>query len=111
MWLTKFDNRNKSVPHIGWNSAKCVDQDQYKYKSLYGLRRESKYYYVHSYAVPYQEGVLERHGWRVATAKYGDEEFVGAIGRENLFATQFHPEKSGRWGLQVYRNFLQWSSI
>jgi glutamine amidotransferase/cyclase len=70
------------------------------------LRPDSKYYYVHSYAAPYEEGKLEKDGWAVATARYGDEEFVGAIAKDNVFATQFHPEKSGAAGLRVLKAFL-----
>ncbi|EDU41724.1 imidazole glycerol phosphate synthase hisHF [Pyrenophora tritici-repentis Pt-1C-BFP] len=75
-------------------------------QSLYGLRPTSKYYYVHSYAALYKEGELEKHGWAIATARYGDEEFVGAVAKNNIFATQFHPEKSGAAGLRVLKAFL-----
>lgn len=103
--LTRFDNGDKSVPHIGWNSAApAVSQDQ---GELYGLRSCSKYYYVHSYAMPYRPGFLEESGWSVAIAKYGGESFVGAIARGAIFATQFHPEKSGAAGLRVLQAFLQ----
>lgn len=93
--LVRFDDEEKSVPHIGWNSAATTKTGSPQAESFYGLRNSSKYYYVHSYAVPYYEGLFERHGWTVATAEYGGEKFVGAIGRENVFATQFHPEKVG----------------
>lgn len=106
MRMQRFKNSNKSVPHIGWNSAKVTDGDTQKSESFYGLRPDCKYYYVHSYAIPYEKGVLEGHGWTVATASYGDEQFVGAIGRGNVFATQFHPEKSGAAGLATIRAFL-----
>jgi imidazole glycerol-phosphate synthase len=62
---------------------------------------------VHSYAAPYVPGELESKGWTVATATYGDETYVGAIGKENVFATQFHPEKSGAAGLRVIKAFLE----
>ena len=105
--LSKFDSSSKSVPHIGWNSARCTQdtpgEDQ---ETFYGLRSQSKYYYVHSYAATYEKGVLESQGWKVATAKYGDEEFIGAICRDNIFATQFHPEKSGQAGLRTLEAFL-----
>ena len=104
--LTRFDDTVKSVPHIGWNSAATVRPQQQQNGSIYGLRDDSKYYYVHSFAVPYREGELERSGWTVATAKYGKETFVGAICRRNVFATQFHPEKSGPAGLRVLKAFL-----
>ncbi|KAL8710794.1 MAG: hypothetical protein Q9220_004597 [cf. Caloplaca sp. 1 TL-2023] len=112
--LSRFDDRNKSVPHIGWNSAMLTPISQAGQQSFYGLRNGSKYYYVHSYAVPYQNGHLESAGWTVATASYGEEEFVGAIGRNNVFATQFHPEKSGTPGLRLLKAFLQghrWTTL
>ncbi|KAH7410349.1 hypothetical protein DE146DRAFT_644635 [Phaeosphaeria sp. MPI-PUGE-AT-0046c] len=104
--LKKFDDTDKSVPHIGWNSANTSRTGAVTHESLYGLRPDSKYYYVHTYAVPYEEGKLEKEGWTVATARYGDEEFVGAVARDNVFATQFHPEKSGAAGLRVLKAFL-----
>ncbi|KAF2876639.1 hypothetical protein BDV95DRAFT_483682 [Massariosphaeria phaeospora] len=107
MRLRKFDDTDKSVPHIGWNSANTSQRGEVTAESLYGLRPDSKYYYVHSYAAPYVEGQLEKEGWTVATARYGDEEFVGAVARDNVFATQFHPEKSGVAGLRVLKAFLE----
>ena len=98
--LDRFDDSSKSVPHIGWNSANTSR------KEVYGLRPSSKYYYVHSFKVPYREGELEKQGWTVATARYGDEEFVGAVAKGNILATQFHPEKSGAAGLRVIKAFL-----
>jgi glutamine amidotransferase/cyclase len=69
---------------------------------------------VHSYAAPYAPGQLESQGWTVATATYGDETYVGAVGKGNVFATQFHPEKSGAAGLRVIKAFLEgrvWQSL
>ena len=112
--LTRFTDGDKSVPHIGWNSAATPGTVLGQEQSLYGLRCNSKYYYVHSYAVPFESGRLEKDGWSVAIAKYGEEEFVGAIGRRSVFATQFHPEKSGIAGLRVLQAFLkgqEWESI
>ena len=104
--LTRFDDTNKSVPQIGWNSAITPQTGQAPEVSLYGLRANSKYYYVHSYAMRYTKSLFEDAGWTVATATYGSETFVGAIGKDNVFATQFHPEKSGVAGLRVLRAFL-----
>ncbi|CAJ2503314.1 Uu.00g107080.m01.CDS01 [Anthostomella pinea] len=98
--LDRFNDAKKSVPHIGWNNANASS------KSLYDLRPESKYYYVHSYKYPYVEGELESQGWTVATGTYGDEVFVGAVAKDNILATQFHPEKSGVAGLRLLRSFL-----
>ncbi|KAI1467910.1 imidazole glycerol phosphate synthase HisHF [Daldinia caldariorum] len=98
--LDRFDDAQKSVPHIGWNSANAGG------KSLYDLRPDSKYYYVHSYKYPYAKGELESQGWTVATGEYGGEVFVGAVAKNNVLATQFHPEKSGVAGLRVLKSFL-----
>lgn len=105
MRIQQFDDKTKSVPHIGWNSAMNTELAS-KEQSFYGLMPTSKYYYVHSYAAPYTPGVLEKDGWSIATATYGDEEFIGAVSRGNIFGTQFHPEKSGVAGLRALRAFL-----
>jgi glutamine amidotransferase/cyclase len=99
--LKLFNSETKAVPHIGWNSAATRT---FTDSSLYGLRPHSKYYYVHSYALPVETETLE--GWDLAIAKYGHEDFVGAVSRGNVFATQFHPEKSGKAGLKVLKAFL-----
>ncbi|KAK7744539.1 Histidine biosynthesis bifunctional protein hisB [Cytospora paraplurivora] len=99
--LSRFDDADKAVPHIGWNDAHVADG-----RSLYDVRPGSKYYYVHSYRLPYEPGVLEAQGWTVATAGYGDETFVGALARGNVLGAQFHPEKSGVAGLRVLKSFL-----
>jgi len=103
--LKLFDSTEKSVPHIGWNSASTTQVPELTGKSLYGLKPTNKYYYVHSYAAPYESGQLD--GWQVATGKYGKETFIGAISKDNIFATQFHPEKSGQAGLDVLQAFLE----
>jgi len=91
--LKLFNSETKAVPHIGWNSAATRT---FTDSSLYGLRPRSKYYYVHSYALPVETETLE--GWDLAIAKYGDEDFVGAVSKGNVFATQFHPEKKWKGG-------------
>lgn len=98
--LGRFDDAAKSVPHIGWNSADTGGH------AMYDLRADAKYYYVHTYKFPYTAGELEAQGWTVATATYGSETFVGAVARGNVYATQFHPEKSGVAGLRTIRAFL-----
>ncbi|KAK3697709.1 Histidine biosynthesis bifunctional protein hisB [Vermiconidia calcicola] len=109
--LERFSDADKSVPHIGWNSANTSStEDSSATDSIYGLGPDSKYYYVHSYAVPYRKGELEKDGWSVATARYGEEEFIGAVAKNNVLATQFHPEKSGAAGLRVLKAFLEGKS-
>lgn len=98
--LTKFDDSDKSVPHIGWNNANTGG------KVVYDLSPDSKYYYVHTYKSPYDKADFEAQGWTVATGTYGNETFVGAIAKGNIYATQFHPEKSGVAGLRTIRAFL-----
>ncbi|KAI5959852.1 HIS7 [Candida pseudojiufengensis] len=106
----------KSVPHIGWNSIESIIVDGKKLsddKSLYGLNLNNKYYFVHSYgAIITKENEskikeLESKGWNFAFSRYGSERFIAAINKGNLFATQFHPEKSGIAGLKIIKSFLQ----
>ena len=101
--LERFEDNDKSVPHIGWNSADTQSGGDITY---YGLRPDSKYYYVHSYAVKISPQDLAEQGWTSARARYGDEEFAGAVMKDNVLATQFHPEKSGAAGLRVLKAFL-----
>lgn len=105
--LKIFSDEDKSVPQIGWNSAISTTVGAEGCQSLYGLKSDSKYYYVHSYAAPYREGVLENEGWSIAKAHYGSEVFVGVVAKDNILATQFHPEKSGAAGLRVIKAFLE----
>ena len=88
------------LPHMGW------DQLQAKAGSrlLEGIDSESYFYFAHSYAVPFggEEQGLETR----ATCSYGGE-FVAVAERENIFAVQFHPEKSGETGQCVLENFLR----
>ena len=84
------------IPHMGWNSIKFHDS-----KLFAGLSGEPYFYFVHSYhAAPDDKKII------AATTTYG-EEVTAAIEFENIFATQFHPEKSGDVGLQVLKNFVE----
>ncbi|ANZ78002.1 BA75_04613T0 [Komagataella pastoris] len=111
--LTEFDPNDlggKSVPHIGWNSVQIDKKLVEAGKTLYGINPHSKYYFVHSYAAILSEPEkrsLEADGWTLSISRYGTEEFVSAIAKDNLFATQFHPEKSGAAGLAVINCFLK----
>ncbi|QLG71137.1 hypothetical protein HG535_0B01750 [Zygotorulaspora mrakii] len=105
MKLSRFDESTKSVPEIGWNTC-TIDGEQ----SLFGIDPFKRFYFVHSYAAiltPETEKKLHEGGWKIAKARYGDEEFVAAVCRGNVFATQFHPEKSSKAGLDVLDNFLK----
>ncbi|MFO7750355.1 MAG: imidazole glycerol phosphate synthase subunit HisF [Desulfobacteraceae bacterium] len=85
-----------SVPHIGWNSI-----DIKKPSPLFsGLDPEEKFYFVHSYhVVPEDPSVI------LTTTHYGYS-FVSAVQKGNIIGTQFHPEKSGRAGLEILKNFV-----
>lgn len=86
------------VPHMGWNELHIKRSDC---PLLKGISEGDRVYFVHSfYAAPEDEAVV------AATTDYGIE-FPAVIWHENVFATQFHPEKSGRVGLTMLRNFLE----
>ncbi len=93
------DGSRFKVPQMGWNQVK-----QYNAHPLWqGIKDNSYFYFVHSfYAVPANDANV------VGTTDYGAP-FCSAVAYENIFATQFHPEKSADVGLQLYRNFLHWN--
>ena len=83
------------IPHIGWNSLEIRQKD-----TLFkGIPENSYVYFVHSY---YLHAEDENE---IATVTNYGIDFHSAVGKENIFATQFHPEKSGDVGLQILRNF------
>jgi len=88
------------IPQIGWNQVKQRDT---KHAMWANIPNHSWFYFVHSYyADP------ERDADVASQTEYGTD-FVSAIARDNIFATQFHPEKSAECGLQLFQNFLTWS--
>lgn len=110
--LTKFNPENKSVPQIGWNSVSLrlsnVSSDDVN--SLYGITEDKFYYFVHSYAAIRSNDEINQlvsNGWDLSTCTYLDETFLAAVSKDNIFATQFHPEKSGLAGLKVIQSFLK----
>jgi glutamine amidotransferase/cyclase len=94
--LVKRFDINLAVPHIGWNGL-TMRQPSPIFENLTG---NEKFYFVHSYYVAPQESAVI-----LTTTDYGHR-FVSSIQKGNLIATQFHPEKSGRAGRTVLRNFL-----
>ena len=94
-----FRSKKIKIPQMGWNSVRL----RIKHPLLKGIPDESYFYFVHSfYAVPEDKGVI------AGTCQYGREKFPAMIGHENVFATQFHPEKSQEAGLRLLQNFLEW---
>jgi glutamine amidotransferase len=92
------DGSRFKVPQMGWNR---VRQDV-AHPLWAGIPDDSWFYFVHSFFAAPSDF---RHS--AGTTEYG-ERFTSAVARDNIFATQFHPEKSADLGLQLYRNFLHW---
>jgi glutamine amidotransferase len=86
------------VPHMGWNN---VNQSQ-DHALWHNIDQDSRFYFVHSY---YVEAVNNPNVF--ATCDYG-KQFAASVQQGNLFAVQFHPEKSADAGLQLLSNFCQW---
>ena len=92
------DGSEYKVPHMGWNQVR-QDKDHPLWEGIPDL---TPFYFVHSfYAVP------ENANHAVGSTEYGAW-FTSAIARDNIFATQFHPEKSAEYGLRLYQNFTTW---
>ncbi|XRO75645.1 imidazole glycerol phosphate synthase subunit HisH [Methanocaldococcus sp. 28A] len=93
--VTKFKNVEK-LPHMGWNNVKIV-KDCLLFE---GIKDNSYFYFVHSYHVNPSEdciiGETEYNIW-----------FPSVINKDNIYATQFHPEKSGKIGLKIIENFVE----
>jgi glutamine amidotransferase len=92
------DGRRLKVPHMGWNNVRqCNDHPLWE-----GIATDSRFYFVHSYFVhagPDND---------IAGATDYGLRFTSAAARDNVFAVQFHPEKSQRQGLRLLRNFVRW---
>lgn len=84
------------IPHMGWNSVRHGGA----HPLFKDIPEETSFYFVHSYYP-----TLADRCWEIGATDYGIT-FTSAFARANLFAVQFHPEKSGRWGLQMLDNFL-----
>ncbi len=93
------DGSRFKVPQMGWNQVRQA----HPHLLWQGVPDDSYFYFVHSY---YAQPSDARHS--VGEAEYGAR-FTAAIARDNIFATQFHPEKSSDQGLALYRNFLHWT--
>ena len=92
------------VPHVGWNTVinqKFLNQQKFGPRSKIVLNDNDYYYFVHSYYVK------PKHIDNIFTVtRYGSHEFCSSIESENVFACQFHPEKSGKKGLNLLQNFF-----
>src|SRR3989338_8586440 len=86
------------VPHMGWNQVHHAQHPLWN-----GIDQEARFYFVHSYYVRPQDAALVQ-----ATSDY-PQPFTCAVAQDNLFAVQFHPEKSQTAGLKLLQNFMQWN--
>jgi imidazole glycerol-phosphate synthase subunit HisH len=87
------------IPQMGWNAVEFARA----HPVLEGIESGSEFYFVHSYyPAPSDQSYV------VGRTEYAGARFASAIGRGNLFATQFHPERSGRIGLRLLENFSRW---
>lgn len=92
-------NTKLKIPHMGWNQ---VRQTQ-KHPLWQGIDDDSRFYFVHSYYVD-----AENQDLVAGNTEYGVD-FAASIARENIFAVQFHPEKSHKAGLTLLANFARWN--
>ena len=96
---TQPDGSRYKVPQMGWNRVRQT----LSHALWSNIPDDSYFYFVHSYyAVP------ERSAHTAGETVYGAS-FCSAVARDNIFATQFHPEKSAAAGLQLYENFVHWN--
>ncbi|HZW24582.1 MAG TPA: imidazole glycerol phosphate synthase subunit HisH [Gallionella sp.] len=88
------------VPHMGWNQVHHADHVLWD-----GIAQDARFYFVHSYYVQPRDAALAQ-----ATSDY-PQPFVCAVAEGNLFAVQFHPEKSAAAGLKLLQNFINWNPV
>ncbi len=99
---TQADGSRYKVPQMGWNRVRQMRHGGAAHALWAGVPDDSYYYFVHSF---YARPASPEHC--AGEADYGVP-FAAAVARDNIFATQFHPEKSAEQGLALYRNFLNW---
>lgn len=99
--LKSAEGARLKVPHMGWNEVEQLG----RHPLWQGIPDRSRFYFVHSYYLPHDAQSGDRGV--VGVSRYGAE-IAAVLSRPNLFATQFHPEKSQEAGLTLLRNFLTW---
>jgi len=98
--LKDVQGNKLKVPHMGWNQVHHGDHVLWN-----GIAQDARFYFVHSYYVQPQDAALAQ-----ASSDY-PQSFVCAVARKNLFAVQFHPEKSAAAGLMLLQNFINWNPV
>ena len=97
------DGSRYKVPQMGWNQVHQMQPHAQPHPLWADVPNGASFYFVHSF---YARPTDVRHS--LGETDYG-QRFTCALGRDNIFATQFHPEKSAQHGLALYRNFLHWN--
>lgn len=93
------DDINAKIPHMGWNQV----EQKTDHALWHGIDNQARFYFLHSFAATSADesiiqGIADYH-----------HQFIAAVGRDNIFATQFHPEKSHADGLRLLKNFAHWN--
>lgn len=104
--VDRFDNSEsgKKIPHMGWNRARATKEGASRYGFAEEEEKEDHFYFVHSYRVAIDP--VKHKDCTLSTTQYGDEVYISAVQQGNVYATQFHPEKSGKAGLELLRAWL-----
>ena len=96
--FSEFEDKSIKIPHMGWNQVE-ISQNHFL---LEGIKSNEDFYFVHSFASK------EASQNMIYSKTFHGEIFNSAVGKDNIFATQFHPEKSGKSGLKILKNFIDW---
>ena len=95
--IIESTDKEIKIPHMGWNNIEINNNNS---RILNGIKDNDYFYFVHSYKC-----IPTNYSEMTAFTKYG-QDICAVIEKNNIFATQFHPEKSGKIGLKIYQNFL-----
>ena len=96
--FSEYEDKTVKIPHMGWNQVEITQN----HLLLKGIKSNENFYFVHSFASK------EANQNEIFSKTFHGEIFNSAVGKDNIFATQFHPEKSGKSGLMILKNFLDW---
>ncbi|HEB79836.1 MAG TPA: imidazole glycerol phosphate synthase subunit HisH [Rhodospirillales bacterium] len=100
--VRRLPENHMKVPHVGWNRIRRPSGASWEGTVLDGIDGDSYMYFVHSYNVaPEDAGVV------FSLSSYGDHEFCSSVRQGNIFACQFHPERSASQGLRIYHNMTR----
>ena len=97
--FSEFKDKKIKIPHMGWNQVEFI-QNHFLWNDL---ESNNNFYFVHSFV---SKNISENDAF---SKTFHGEFFDSAVAKDNIFATQFHPEKSGKPGLKLLQNFLEWN--